>query len=205
MVYDDGQLIEIEKHEVDSVKLDMNEPAASEPTADPAPVAATPVAATTSAGGCTGDTQCSYPRKCVEGICKAPEQYLVALKAESEQRLNAGKWTMVAGAGVAAVGLVIMAVGFGHAAVLRKERDSRNCGFSTDQTGCNELRDKISDYEFAGWLSLYAVIPAAAIVVMAGGITYAVGKNKQRRWEQNRHVQMTPWFGPREVGMTLRF
>jgi hypothetical protein len=155
LILDDGSVLELDKSVVTSVKI---EPAAPAPAGVPADAPLVPAPAV---AGCFDDNQCGHPRTCIEGQCVVSAAYVDALAQEGKARMTGGKWTMVTGAVILPVGLIMFGVGFGT-------DDFR-------QYGAEPLE-----------LTSYGVMAAGGIVLLAGGIAYAVGKEKLERVERYR-------------------
>src|SRR5688572_29569467 len=67
LVLSDGQLVEVPRASIQSVKLAAAAPAPASPA--PPPAAAAPV------NMCIGDESCEDPRVCIEGQCRVPAGY----------------------------------------------------------------------------------------------------------------------------------
>jgi hypothetical protein len=187
LILDDGSVVELDKSAITSVKVE--EPAAASGTPETAPVVPAPAA-----GGCFDDNQCGHPRTCVEGRCVVSAEYVEALERQGKARMTGGKWTMVAGAAVIGIGLILGTIG----AVRENKRYEEY--ISTHPEG--------DDYYFGGsalaWAAFAGIVPVGAVVLLAGGITYGVGKGKVKRAERYRPSAVVGRDGF-SVGFRIKF
>jgi hypothetical protein len=185
LISDDGIVIELEKSRVSLVKIEALPPPSLPQPAQPQPAQPTVVVGPTMPS-CFGDNQCEHPRQCIAGQCAVPLNYVDALEREGNARVKAGKWTMVTGSGLAGIGLLLVAVGIPVANATDRRFYQGGCGYDgfgelNGPAGCEPLeKRRYTAYDLYSWAGPI-VGSLGALTLLAGAITYGVGKQKLKR------------------------
>jgi hypothetical protein len=160
-------------------------------TAVGAPAPAPPAAV----GMCTGDASCEDPRMCIEGQCRVPPGYTDELRSEAAPRIKHGRWMLIAGAATLGVGLIVVSAGFGSMG------SCENSASFAELERCERGSLRAYDAGFAG----VGIAAAGALLLIIGGGTYGMGKNKLKRADRHdRQISFSVLPGRRELGLALR-
>ena len=116
----------------------------------------------------------------------APPEEQPAVPSSGAQHLEAGKWTMVAGASTIGAGLIIFGAAFAGFS---------NCLDFKEGTDCGHEERAIT----AGAV----IVPIGALVLIAGGATYGVGKRRENRARAAGHVRVLPRLSASRRGVSF--
>jgi hypothetical protein len=154
---------------------------------------------------------CPHPYVCQQGECRVTDSYLQGLEREGNGRVKGGVGTMAAGGAIMALGLII-----GGVAIAQEKRwDQRRAELAAQPDcastpECSTERDdammKSDKWGPVKWAFMTGVAPIGALVLIAGGIAYGVGKSKLARSKEFRGKPVA-WIGPDGGGggLTLDF
>ena len=163
---DDGQIIEIDKADIDSVK--------SAPTVEPEPPAPT-----------CPEAACDFPQKCIDGKCRLEVVFDDALHAKGEKRRRGGIISMIVGGVAAGAGIVLIGVGAGVRSAAETDIAERTMGTFEEYEALQTKSDRGGYVLISGG----ALLGVGAVALVVGGVMYALGK---RDLEASKRYALTP-------------
>ena len=163
---DSGQIIEIDKADIESVK--------NAPTVEPEPPAPT-----------CPEVACDFPQKCIDGACKLEVVFDDALHDKGEKRRRGGVISMIVGGVAAGIGIALIGVGAGVKSSAETEIDERTMGSFAEYEALQTKADRGGYVLISGG----ALLGAGAVALVVGGVMYALGK---RDLKASKRYALTP-------------
>jgi hypothetical protein len=156
-------------------------------------------------------TGCPHPYVCQQGDCRITDSYLEGLEREGKSRVKGGVITMAVGGALAGVGLIVGGIALAqHNRWFNRSEELANTPNCSGTPSCFEERDaalfKSHDWDPVRWSFLTGIAPLGAIILIAGGIAFGVGKKKLARSKEFRGKPVA-WMSPQGAGggLTLEF